>query len=97
MVDGVCIAAARDPQNKQIGATLAQGLEDCIIVHPSTPSDIVSYITDEHNNFHMGSPSTFLQGLQKVLVIECAFEDHKREQKFSSRRLHANICCVMLM
>ena len=91
MVDGVYIAAARDPSNPQILQTLSQGLEDAIVVHPSTPSDIVAYVTDEHNSFHLGSPSTFLQGLQKVAVIEAAWEDHKDKERFSSRREHASI------
>ena len=87
MVDVVYIAAARDPQNKQIGATLAQGLEDCIIVHPSTPSDIVSYITDEHNNFHMGSPSILYKAYNKSLSSNVLLKITKE-----SRSVPPNAC-----
>ena len=86
LVDGVYLAASREPQNLQVLATLSQGLEDAVVTHPSAPADIVAYVTDEHNQLHLGSPSTFLQGLQKVAVIEAAWEDHKKQNKCSSRR-----------
>ena len=62
MTDGVYIAANKAPLAPQVQATLEQGLEDCVIVHPCTPTDVITHIVDSHNSFHLGSPSTFLQG-----------------------------------
>ena len=62
MTDGVYIAANKAPLAPQVQATLEQGLEDCVILHPCTPTDVITHIVDSHNSFHLGSPSTFLLG-----------------------------------
>ena len=69
MTDGVYLAASKAPLSPQVIATLEQGLEDCIILHPCTPTDIVTHIVASHNDFHLGSPSTFLQGSQRVNLL----------------------------
>ena len=61
LVDNWYVAHARAPDNPFIAASLAVGLEDCTVLHARTPADVVKLLTQEHNSFHKGAPTTWLQ------------------------------------
>ena len=61
LVDNWYVAHASAPDNPFIAASLAVGLEDCTVSHARTPADVVKLLTQEHNSFHKGAPTTWLQ------------------------------------
>ena len=60
--DGFYIAKERHPRNAQILSCLESGFEDCVILHERTPDDVIHFLVNHHNNFHLGSPQTYIQG-----------------------------------
>lgn len=54
-------AARLYPKEENVVLSLEQGLDDCVLIHKATPVDIVDYMILEHNAFHDGAPTTFIQ------------------------------------
>ena len=62
-------AYERQPTNVFVVHSIAIGLEECVIFNESTPDNVIRYVVMEHNDFHKGSPSTYVQAYPWVKII----------------------------
>jgi hypothetical protein len=74
-------AAARTPNNPQIQATVESGLVNSIVLHPSTPRDVRTWIKRFANSFNMqGVVCTFSEFLDDVDEANAAWLAHTRKE-----------------
>ena len=60
-VDAVYIALDKWPDSPQVKATVAGGLTECVVFDRRTPADVLIHTINHANEFHRGSPTTFVQ------------------------------------
>ena len=66
----------KEPYNRNILATLANGLPSATIFHERTPSDVITYLKEEHNSYHTGSRTSFMEVCQKIPQVEAQWRTH---------------------
>ncbi len=62
--------------NKQIAASLANGLEGICVLRARLPADCVSYLRDYHNLWHDGAGDNFIKLLRDSREVAAAWEAH---------------------
>ena len=66
-------AHRREPDNKQVIATIRDGLKGALVLKKHTPEDVIIYYRDQANMFHKGSGISFVQLLRDVPHAEAAW------------------------
>ena len=61
-------AHRREPHNKQVMATIRDGLKGALVLKKHTPEDVIIYYRDQANMFHKGSGISFVQLLRDVTM-----------------------------
>ena len=54
LVDAFYIAIQQHGTNPNVVLSLQTGLEECVLMHAQTPTDVLQHIIVEHNSFHDG-------------------------------------------
>ena len=83
--DAVYLGHEKDPNNEYIKATIAQGMPYCCILDKRTPRDVVMHVIQHMNNYHGGSPNTFLQALSVVVDAEASWKAFAKDNRITSR------------
>ena len=52
------------PTNPQVVATKAAGLQGCLVLNHETPPEVLRWLRDFHNSFHIGAPTSVVELLQ---------------------------------
>ena len=76
-------AHRREPHNKQVMATIRDGLKGALVLKKHTPEDVIIYYRDQANMFHKGSGISFVQLLRDVKNAEAAWKDYRSEHNIS--------------
>ena len=76
-------AHRREPDNKQVIATIRDGLKGALVLKKHTPEDVIIYYRDQANMFHKGSGISFVQLLRDVPNAEAAWTDYRLKQHIS--------------
>ncbi len=64
LTESVYMAVDEEPSNEQVVASIEQGLPDPLVLSPRTPKDVLLWIKDEHNRWHVGAGMTVLEYME---------------------------------
>ena len=79
-------AHAEEPGNPQVICTVQGGVKDATVFNPKTPTDVVSWLKNLHNEFHGGAERSFLEICEDILTVEAAWKSANHKTKDISQR-----------
>eukprot|EP00969_Alexandrium_andersonii_P259015 11452528-Alexandrium_andersonii.AAC.1 len=56
-------AHTEQPYNANVVSTLNSGIAHAIVFHEDTPDDVLDFLKEEHNSYHTGAHTSFLETL----------------------------------
>ena len=79
------IAHSRQPDNEMVKRSINAGLQHATLFKPETPTDVLEWLRDWHNEFHCGTGHTFLQLFAIIPTIEAAWRSHTIKEGITAR------------
>ncbi|CAK0807139.1 unnamed protein product [Prorocentrum cordatum] len=83
LVDSIFVAKNMQPENPHVVRALATGIPNCIEFDSRTPDDVITWVKNEHNNWHSGSKYSCLEMYNELETIEAAWKEHKTKHNIT--------------
>ncbi|CAK0895701.1 unnamed protein product, partial [Prorocentrum cordatum] len=83
LVDSIFVAKSMQPENPHVVRALATGIPNCIEFDSRTPDDVITWVKNEHNNWHSGSKYSCLEMYNELETIEAAWKEHKTKHNIT--------------
>ena len=79
------VAAAIDSDNEFVKDLIESGVDNIIVLSRHVPAEVQYYIKTEHNLWHSGSETTFIEVYDRVEDAEIQWKAERDEKKITSR------------
>ena len=78
--EAVYLAASMQPDNDFVTQAIEEGYPNVIVLRKDAPVDVLKWIKNCHNNYHIGSQTSFFELFMYVKEVECGWGQHKKER-----------------
>ena len=80
LCEAIYVAAGLDNENVYVQSLKEEGLTNVLILKANTPDDVQSWVKQEHNQYHHGGGTNFLELYEKVSDVETAWECERKRK-----------------